>query len=42
MEPYIEEAKKACKNLIDLITKDSMVKNVKFAFVAYRDHTPEP
>ena len=41
MASYIAAAKETCKGLIASITKDTMVKNVKFAFVAYRDHPPE-
>ena len=41
MASYITAAKDTCRSLIASITKDSMVKNVKFAFVAYRDHPPE-
>jgi hypothetical protein len=41
MATYITAAKDTCKSLIASITKDSMVKDVKFAFVAYRDHPPE-
>lgn len=35
MEPYIAAAKETCKGLIASITKDTMIKDVKFAFVAY-------
>lgn len=41
MQAYITAALDTCKGLIASMTKESLVKSVKFAFVAYRDHPPE-
>lgn len=38
MEPAIEATKETCASLIGKLSEHTMVKYVKFAFVAYRDH----
>ncbi len=41
MASHIKEAKNTCEKLVKEITARTNIKNVKFSFVAYRDHPPE-